>query len=645
MKNRMGDAANATERSTNTSGIDISVIVPTRNEAPNVQPLLHRIAGMDFDGRLEVIFVDDSDDDTVAVITAARDAYDFDIGVIHRPKGQRQGGLGSAVVSGLARARGEFSCILDGDLQHPPELVADMYESAVAESMDLVVGSRYIQGGSAGGLSASREALSRIAGFAARAAFPRRCKGVSDPMSGFFLVRMSAIDLARVKGDGFKILLEIAATHPELHRTEVAYSFGERHAGETKASVVEGVRFLRSVAVLRAHPTRKTYYYDIHGVITVASTAWLPELEAFRMDDPIKPVDINVRVGYGAINGDDGVVYTEWLKRFGFALRIRRHADGTDLFVSRLVAMSPHVLYTNAVEPVLRWMFAERGYALVHAACVEKDGAAFFITAQTDTGKTTTMLKILDKSDFRFVSDDLTLINGEGQVLPYPKPLTISAHTLHAVKRNRLNRLQRMTMPIQSRLHSKTGRTVGFVLADTSLPAASMNAVVQKLIPPPKYHIEQLVPGVEIANDARVEWLFIIQRGGTGEVILEHEPAMDTLLENCEDAYGFPPYPSIEPYLRRNNGSGDLKRMERATITQAFDGVPALLLRSETLDWAVRIEEMINARVDELSTIDLVNGASVVDLRSKEVRPLDADQDGLEHSIDDDFEAETAIIG
>ena len=307
--------------------------------------------------------------------------------------------------------------------------------------------------------------------------------------------------------------------------------------------------------------------------------------------------------------------------------------------------MSPHVLYTNAVEPVLRWMFAERGYALVHAACVEKDGAAFFITAQTDTGKTTTMLKILDESNFHFVSDDLTLINAEGHVLPYPKPLTISAHTLHAVERNRLNRLQRMSMPIQSRLHSKTGRSVGFALADTTLPAASMNAVVQKLIPPPKYHIEQLVPGVEVAEASSIEWLFIIQRGGTGEVILEHQNAMDTLLENCEDAYGFPPYHSIEPYLRNGNGAGDLNSVERATITEAFDGVPALLLRSETLDWAERIDELIEAHVNGSSYADRINGATVVDLTINGSSVLDELPVELVSDTSDGADAEAAVIG
>ena len=256
VNNEMGTAIGVGRRREDRSDIDISLIVPTRNEALNVEALLQRVAGVAFDGVIEVIFVDDSDDDTVDVVAAVQDSFDFDIDIIHRSKGERQGGLGGAVIVGLSAARGEFSCILDGDLQHPPEKVAEMHRRAVADSMDLIVGSRYIEDGSANGLSTTRKALSRILGFGVRATFPRRCSGVTDSMSGFFLIRMAKIDLARVKGNGFKILLEIVVTHPELNRAEVAFTFAERHAGETKASVVEGLRFLKALAVLRARRPR-----------------------------------------------------------------------------------------------------------------------------------------------------------------------------------------------------------------------------------------------------------------------------------------------------------------------------------------------------------------------------------------------------
>ena len=571
----------------------LAIIVPTRNEEANVRALLDRVAAIDFDALMEVIFVDDSDDGTPAEVRASASDYEFDVRLIHRPPGERQGGLGGAVVAGIEASRATFACVMDGDLQHPPERIPFMYDVAVGTPADLVVGTRFRGAGAADGLSGPRKAVSKLASLSARTMFPRRSRGISDPMSGFFLVRRSRLNLRRVHADGFKILLEIAATHPDLWRAEVPYTFGQRHAGETKASFAEGIRFLTKLASLRVHPTVHRYLYDIHGIIAVDADAWLPELESFRVEELDRPSDITVRQGLNRDPAVDSIDYREMFGRLGFAIRIERATNETTISVSRLVAMSPHVLYTNAVEPVLRWMFAERGYALVHAACIERDGAAHFITARTDTGKTTTMLKVLDGTDFRFVSDDLTIVSPDGRVLPYPKPLTISAHTLHAVKRNRLTWKQRMGMPIQSRLHSKSGRTVGFALADATLPAATMNAIVQKLIPPPKYHIDELVPTVEIADEARVERLFIIERDGEGEVALEESEAMDILMANCEDAYGFPPYHDIEPYLRDGNGQGDLADLERSTISSAFSGVPTVLLRSRTLDWAERIPALV----------------------------------------------------
>ena len=179
------------------------------------------------------------------------------------------------------------------------------------------------------------------------------------------------------------------------------------------------------------------------------------------------------------------------------------------------------MLYTNVVEPILRWTFAERGYALVHAACLADGEDAFLITARTDTGKTTTSLKMLDSTPFSFLSDDLTLVTPDGRVLTYPKPLTISRHTLEAVKTPLLSRRERLGLVVQSRLHSRSGRRFALVLAKTHLPAATINAIVQLLVPPPKYHVERLVPGVEVAVEARLAGMVVIERGGRGEVVLD----------------------------------------------------------------------------------------------------------------------------
>ena len=286
------------------------------------------------------------------------------------------------------------------------------------------------------------------------------------------------------------------------------------------------------------------------------------------------------------------------LGRVGFGAEIEMGEHHVDVLASPLLRHSPHVLYTNVVEPVLRWSFVERGYALIHAACLAKDGQAVLITARTDTGKTTTALKTLDTQEFAFVSDDLTLISPDGMIMSYPKPLTISRHTLSSVKTPLLNRKERFALIFQSRLHSKSGRLFGMLIAKTGLPAATMNALVQFLVPPPKYQVDRLVPGVQIASEAELAALAIIQREGQSFERLDPDEALGILMDNCEDAYGFPPYPLIEHFFHSRMGK-DLKSTEREIVRRALDGVPATLLKSPTRDWYLMlpqvVEEGINA--------------------------------------------------
>ena len=93
-------------------------------------------------------------------------------------------------------------------------------------------------------------------------------------------------------------------------------------------------------------------------------------------------------------------------------------------------------------------------------------------------------------------------------MLTYPKPLTISRHTLHAVKTPVLNRRERLGLVVQSRLHSRSGRRFALLLAKTHAPAATINAITQILVPPPKFHVDRLVPGVRLAvrGEGRAGW-------------------------------------------------------------------------------------------------------------------------------------------
>ena len=111
---------------------------------------------------------------------------------------------------------------------------------------------------------------------------------------------------------------------------------------------------------------------------------------------------------------------------------------------------------------------------------------------------------------------------------------------------------------IQSPIHSRSGRVFALVLARTRIPAATPNAIVQWIVPPPKFHVERLVPGVTIAPEAQLAGMAVIQRGGKGDDRLEPDEALETLMDNCEDAYGFPPYPAIEesPQRQRSQSQG-----------------------------------------------------------------------------------------
>lgn len=262
--------------------------------------------------------------------------------------------------------------------------------------------------------------------------------------------------------------------------------------------------------------------------------------------------------------------------------------------VSPLVRRSPHVLYTNCVEPVLRWHFAEHGIALVHAACVAVGDRAYLITARTDTGKTTTILKLLDSyPQAAFISDDLTLVAPDGTVASYPKPLTISQHTLHAVRSASLTRRQSIGLVVQARLHSREGRSIGMVLASKGWPAATMNAVVQALIPPPKYDVTKLVRGVQLCPESQLAGLVVIERASDDVTrALADDEAIDTLMENCDDAYGFPPYPLIAEYLYTRRGI-DLRVAERRAVRGALASAPATLLRSTSMDWWQRVPELM----------------------------------------------------
>jgi dolichol-phosphate mannosyltransferase len=230
----------------------LTVVVPTYNERDNMAPLIARLDAALTGVPARVLVVDDSDDGTADVVRALAASALVEVNVLHRGPGERIGGLGGAVAVGLRAADSDYVVVLDGDLQHPPEVVPQLLDRALEADADVVVASRYIPGGSREGLAGlGRRLVSQGATGLAKAAFPKRLRGCSDPMSGFFLVRREAVDPDILRPDGFKILLEILGRHRRLRVAEVPFTFGERHAGDSKAHLSQGLVYLRHLARLR----------------------------------------------------------------------------------------------------------------------------------------------------------------------------------------------------------------------------------------------------------------------------------------------------------------------------------------------------------------------------------------------------------
>ncbi|MDL9978227.1 glycosyltransferase [Microbacterium sp. ASV49] len=252
--------------------MNLTIIVPTYNEAPNVAELVRRVAEAVDTTDTEILFVDDSTDATPDVIREVAASAPLPVRMIHRD--DPSGGLGGAVVEGMRAAASDVCVVMDGDLQHPPEEIPMMEHRFRRGDVDLVVASRYVGSGDAGGLADKwRVLVSRGSTALTKAMFPIRLRNVSDPMTGFFLVDRTAIDLDGLKPRGFKILLEILARKP-LRVAEVPFAFADRHAGESKASFTQGVHFLLQLTMLRFGKMSLFAFIGALGAVANLAIMW-----------------------------------------------------------------------------------------------------------------------------------------------------------------------------------------------------------------------------------------------------------------------------------------------------------------------------------------------------------------------------------
>jgi hypothetical protein len=183
----------------------------------------------------------------------------------------------------------------------------------------------------------------------------------------------------------------------------------------------------------------------------------------------------------------------------------------------------------------------------------------------------------------------------------YPKPMTMSYHTMSAIRGQKLPLRQRAALSIQSRLHSKSGRTVGRRLGTMNIPIMSVNSVVQWLVPPPKYHIAALL-NCELAERAPIGHIFIMERGEALSERLHPSAAVGTLIENTDDAYGFPPFSTFAPRLRIGPDDYEaLRRKEEGLLRRAVAHAAIWRVRVPGHEWAEVLPALIARNGDSPS--------------------------------------------
>lgn len=237
----------------------LSIIVPTYNERENLPILVKRLAESLKNIDFELIIVDDdSPDKTWGLAAELKKDYPF-IHVIRRV-GQRD--LATAVIEGFKKSKGSILAVMDADLQHPPEKIPYMLDK-IKNGADIVVGSRYIEGGEIEKWSVVRKFYSKFATFLSHAFIPKS-RATNDPLSGFFMIKKDVVKNISLNPIGYKILLEILAKGKYKNLEEEPIKFKNREKGESSLNAGVQIKYIRHLFRL-AWETK-----EIHRIIKFA---------------------------------------------------------------------------------------------------------------------------------------------------------------------------------------------------------------------------------------------------------------------------------------------------------------------------------------------------------------------------------------
>src|SRR4051794_407416 len=255
--------------------VELTIVLPTFNERGNIEPLIARLEATLAGIAWEAIFVDDDSRDGTAEHVRAISRTKPYIRCVQRI-GRR--GLSTACIEGVLASSAPFIAVMDADLQHDEALLPQMLAALKDETLDIVIGSRHVAGGGIGDWNASRARISDLATRLSRLVVKVE---LSDPMSGFFMIRRPAFEAALrdLSGQGFKILIDLFASSPRpLAFKELPYQFRLREHGESKLDTLvawEYLQLLLDKLIGHIVPVRFALFAMIGGLGLVVHLATL----------------------------------------------------------------------------------------------------------------------------------------------------------------------------------------------------------------------------------------------------------------------------------------------------------------------------------------------------------------------------------
>jgi dolichol-phosphate mannosyltransferase len=219
----------------------LAVVIPTLDETGNIDIVLSELTAAlsETQYEYEIVVVDDGSTDGTVEQVREWTKRDPRIRLISRA-GER--GLAGAVLYGWSQSRANLLGVIDGDLQHPPELLPELLKAT--EQADIAIASRYARNHGTKGWNPLRAAVSRLSTLVAAPLISKKNLGVTDPMSGFFVIHRRCIEGLTFQTTGFKLLLEILVRGRIRTAQEIPYHFGLRRAGRSKANATVAFHYL-----------------------------------------------------------------------------------------------------------------------------------------------------------------------------------------------------------------------------------------------------------------------------------------------------------------------------------------------------------------------------------------------------------------